>query len=94
MKKYVAYFNDGVNEPVAVFSADTIDECVAWINEDLEGETPVDDAHHCSERVFLSSGTFLYEVYEGEPIVETEDGEAEFKDACYTSGHYYTPKYI
>ena len=93
-KKYIVYYNDGVNEPADVFSADTAEECKSWIAEQLKGEIPVDDEHPCSEKVFDSASTFFYEVYEGEPIVETQDGESEFKDACYTSGYYYTPKYI
>ena len=93
-KKYVVYYNDEVNVPADVFTADTLEECKKWIDGQLEGMTPVDDEHPCSEKVFDSASTFFYEVYEGEPIVETEDGEAELKDAFYTSGHYYTPKYI
>ena len=88
-KKYLVYLNDEVTEPIVVFSADTIAECKDWIEKQLEGLTPVDDEHPCSEKVFDSASTFFYEVYDGEPIVETEDGESEFKDACYTSNYYY-----
>ena len=88
-KKYIVYYNDGVNEPADVFSADTVEECKDWIVEQLKGKTPVDDEHPCSEKVFDSASTFFYEVYEGEPIVENEDREAELKDACYTSDYYY-----
>ena len=42
-KKYVVYYNDEVNEPADVFSADTIAECKDWIEKQLEGLTPVDE---------------------------------------------------
>ena len=48
-----------------------------------------EDKYHCTEDVMRSSRTFSYEVYEGEMIVE-EDGEAIYKDFCYTSDYYYT----
>ena len=88
-KKYIVYYNDEVNEPADVFSADTIQECEDWINEQLEGKTPVDDEHPCSEDVMNSSHTFYYEVYEGEMLTEV-NGVAEFNDLCYASDYYYT----
>ena len=87
-KKYIVYRNDDVNEPVDVFSADTIAECKDWIEKQLEGLTPVDDEHPCSEDVMYSSHTFYYEVYEGEMITEI-DGVAVYSDLCYSSGYYY-----
>ena len=87
-KKYIVYYNDGVNEPADVFSADTAEECKGWIAEQLKGKTPVDDEHPCSEDVMNSSRTFYYEVYEGDIIVET-NGVAEYNDLCYASDYYY-----
>ena len=87
-KKYLVYLNDDVNEPIVVFSADTIQECEDWIAEQLEGKIPVDEEHPCSENVMNSSHTFYYEVYEGDMIVET-NGVAEFNDLCYASDYYY-----
>lgn len=93
-KNFVVYYNDQVNEPAEMFSAETLEECINWINANLEGMMPVDDEHACTDDVFYSSTTFLYEVYEGGIIVGTgeedeEDEEPEWKDPCYTSGYYY-----
>lgn len=87
-KKYLVYLNDEVTEPIVVFSADTIAECKDWIEKQLEGLTPVDDEHPCSEDVMNSSHTFYYEVYEGDMIVET-NRVAEYNDLCYASDYYY-----
>lgn len=87
-KKYVVYYNDEVNEPADVFSADTIAECKDWIEKQLEGLTPVDEEHPCSDDVMRSSKTFQYEVYEGEMITEI-DGVAVYSDLCYSSDYYY-----
>ena len=87
-KKYIVYKNDEVNEPVDVFSADTVAECKEWINEQLEGMTPVNEEYPCTDDVMRSSKTFYYEVYEGEMIVET-NGVAEYNDLCYASDYYY-----
>ena len=88
-EKYTVYYNDEVNEPAVMFSAETLEKCKTWIDGMLEGKIPVDDEHACTDDVFYSSKTFLYEVYEGDMIVE-EDGEAIYKDFCYTSDYYYT----
>ena len=87
-KKYVVYYNDEVNEPADVFTADTLTECEQWIATQVEGLTPVDEEHYCTADVFRSSKVFCYEVYEGEMIVET-NGVAEYNDLCYTSDYYY-----
>lgn len=91
-KKYVVYKNDEVNEPVDVFSADTIAECKEWINEQLEGMTPVNEEYPCTDDVMRSSKTFYYEVYD-KPIVETNGSEYAsdwtYNDAVYTSDYYY-----
>ena len=87
-KKYVVYYNDEVNEPADVFSADTLEECKHWIDLQLEVKTPVDDEHPCTDDVMYSSHTFYYEVYEGDMIVET-NGVAEYNDLCYASDYYY-----
>lgn len=88
-KKFNVYFNDDVNCPAVVFSADTLKECKDWIKEQLKGMTPVDEEHQCTDDVMYSSSTFYYDVYEGGIIVEV-DGEAEFNDCMYYSGYYYT----
>ena len=88
-KKYIVYKNDEVNEPVDVFSADTIAECKEWINEQLEGMTPVDEEHPCTDDVMYSSKTFIYEVYD-RPMIETVNDEEIFNEAVYETGHYYT----
>lgn len=88
-KKFIVYKNDEVNEPVDVFSADTIAECKEWINKQLEGMTPVNEKYPCTDDVMYSSKTFYYEVYEGEMIIET-NGVAEFNDLCYSTDYYYT----
>ena len=88
-KKFIVYKDDEVNYPVAVFSADTIQECKDWINEQLEGMTPVNEEFPCTDDVMRSSKTFYYEVYEGEMITEI-DGEAVYSDPCYSSDYYYT----
>lgn len=85
-KKFIVYKNDEVNEPVDVFSADTIVECKEWINNELEGMTPVAELY--DDRVVNSAKTFYYEVYEGEMITEI-DGVAVYSDLCYSSDYYY-----
>lgn len=84
-KKYIVYYNDDVNEPVDMFSADTIAECKEWINEQIEGFTPVTEQY--DERVVNTSKTFQYEVYEGEMITEI-NGVAVYSDLCYSSDYY------
>lgn len=71
-----------------VFRADTLEECQAWIDEDLRGRTPVDGDHPCTDDVFYSSSVFYYEVYD-RPIVEVVDDEEIFNEAVYTSDYYY-----
>ena len=88
-KKYIVYYNDEVNEPADVFSADTITECKDWIEKQLEGLTPVDEEHPCTDDVMYSSHTFYYEVYEGD-MIELINGVAIFNDFCYASDYYYT----
>lgn len=63
-KKYIVYKNDEVNEVADVFSADTLEECKDWINEQLEGMTPVNEEYPCTDDVMRSSKTFYYEVYD------------------------------
>ena len=87
-KKYIVYYNDEVNEPADVFSADTLEECKHWIDLQLEGKIPVDEEHPCTHDIMYSSHTFYYEVYEGDMIVET-NGVAEYNDLCYASDYYY-----
>ena len=91
-KKYIVYYNDEVNEPADVFSADTIEECKQWIDAQLEGMTPVDEEHPCTDDVMYSSKTFYYEVYD-KPIVETNGSEYasdwEYNEAVYSSDYYY-----
>lgn len=84
-KKYIVYYNDDVNEPVDMFSADTIAECKEWINEQIEGLTPVTEQY--DERVVNTSKTFQYEVYEGEMITEV-NGVAVYSNLCYSSDYY------
>ena len=87
--KFKVYYNDDVNCSPIVFEADSLAECKEWIAEEVKDKTPVNDEYPCTEDVMRSAKTFSYEVYEGEMIVE-EDGEAIFKDFCYTSDYYYT----
>lgn len=87
-KKYVVYYNDGVNEVADIFSADTLDECKKWIDEYLAPMTPVDEEHNCSEDVFRSSSVFFLEVYD-RPIVEVVDDEEIFNEAVYSTPYYY-----
>ena len=92
-KKYIVYYNDEVNEPADVFSADTFEECKQWIDAQLEGMTPVDEEHYCTDDVFRSTKVFYYEVYD-KPIVETNGSESAsdwvYNEAAYTTDYYYT----
>ena len=88
-KKYIVYYNDEVNEPADVFSADTLEECKQWIDAQFEGMIPVDEEHPCSDDVMYSSHTFYYEVYEGD-MIEEVNGVAVYNDLCYSSDYYYT----
>ena len=91
-KKYIVYYNDEVNEPADVFSADTLEECKHWIDLLLEVKTPVDEEHPCTDDVMYSPKTFYYEVYD-KPIVETNGSEYEsdweYNEAVYASDYYY-----
>lgn len=91
-KKYIVYYNDEVNEVADVFSADTLEECKQWIDAQLEGMTPVDEEHPCTDDVMYSSHTFYYEVYD-KPIVETNGSEYAsdwvYNEAVYTTDYYY-----
>ena len=89
-KKYIVYYNDEVNEVADVFSADTLDECKEWINNELEGMTPVTGLY--DDRVVNSSKTFYYEVYD-KPIVETNGSEFAsdwtYNEPVFVSDYYY-----
>lgn len=91
-KKYIVYYNDEVNEVADVFSADTLEECKEWINEQLEGMTPVNEEYTCTDDVMYSAKTFFYEVYD-RPIVETNGSEFAsdwtHNEAVYTTDYYY-----
>ena len=91
-KKYIVYRNDDVNEPVDVFSADTLEECKHWIDLQLEVKIPVDEEDPCTDNVMYSSKTFYYEVYD-KPIVETNGSEYAsdwaYNEAVYTTDYYY-----
>ena len=91
-KKYIVYYNDEVNEPADVFSADTLEECKHWIDLQLEVKTPVDEEHPCTDNVMYSSKTFYYEVYD-KPIVETNGSEYAsdwtYNDAVYSTDYFY-----
>lgn len=87
-KKYIVYYNDEVNEPAEVFTADTLTECEDWIEDHVEGLTPVNEEYPCTDDVMRSSKTFCYEVYEGEMITEV-NGQAVYNDWCYSSDYYY-----
>ena len=83
-KKYIVYYNDEVNDPNEVFTADTLTECEDWIEDQLEGKTPVNEEYDDS----MLSKVFSYEVYEGEMITEI-NGQAVYNDWCYASDYYY-----
>ena len=87
-KKYIVYYNDEVNEPAEVFTADTLTECEDWIEDHVEGLTPVNEGYPCTDDVMRSSKTFCYEVYEGEMITDV-NGQAVYNDWCYASDYYY-----
>lgn len=86
-KKYTVYYNDEVNEIADVFSADTLEECKEWINEQLVGKTLVDAQY--DENVVNTSKTFIYEVYD-RPIIEIINDEEIFNEAVYMTDYYYT----
>lgn len=88
MKKFVVYYNDGVNEMCDMFQSDSIDECKQWIADDAKGRIMVDDDHGCSDDVFYSPKVFCYEVYEA-PYMEIIDEEEVFHDPVYVSDYYY-----
>lgn len=91
-KKYTVYYNDKVNDAAEVFSAYTLEECKDWINKQLEGMTPVDEEHPCTDDVMYSSKTFYYEVY-NRPIVETNGSEIAsdwiYYESVYQTDYYY-----
>ena len=88
-KKYTVYYDDEVNEVADVFSADTLEECKEWINEQLEGKTPVNEEYPCTDDVMYSSKTFFYKVYD-RPIIEIVNDEEIFNEAVYMTDYYYT----
>lgn len=94
-KKYIVYYNDKVNEVAEVFSAETLDACKDWINNQLEGMIPVNDEYPCTDDVMFSSNTFFFEVFD-RPIVDTNGSEYEpdciYNDSVYSSDYYYVDK--
>ena len=88
MEKYVVYLNDGYNYPEDVFSADTLEECIDWINEDLKSRTPVD--HECDDfdEMLRYFRIFLYQVCKGDYIVDV-NGAFEYNESLYISDYYY-----
>lgn len=87
-KKYIVYYNDEVNVPVDVFTSDTLEECKKWIDGQIEGMTPVDEEHPCTDDVMYSSKTFFYEVYD-RPMIKTVNDEDIFNEAVYMTDYYY-----
>ena len=73
-----------------MFSADTLEECKEWINNELEGMPPVTELY--DDRVVNSSKTFYYEVYD-KPIVETNGSEFAsdwtYNNSVYQTDYYY-----
>lgn len=88
-KKYKVYYNDGVNEIIEMYAADTLDECKQWISEQLGKKEPVGDYEQRSDFGLSFADTFFYEVYD-RPIVDVVDDEDIFNDPVYTSNYYYT----
>lgn len=87
---FEVYYVDKVNPSVCVHKCDTLKEAKKWISEQLKGYTMVDEEHPCSEDVFYSSATAYYEVYDGEPVVHTNDYEPDFKTTVFESNFFYT----
>lgn len=84
------YFDDGVNPVVCVQTCSSLEEAKRWIHERIGGYEVVDPSAPCSEDVMESSKTALYEVFEGEPIAISEDGEPTLVEPVYRSPHFYT----
>ena len=83
------YYDDGVNPGVCLHTCSTLEEAKGWINQQLKGYKVVDDEHMCSEDVMESAKTALYEVFDGEPIIN-EYNEPGFEVPVYVSGLFYT----
>lgn len=61
-----------------------------WVNAQISGYKIVDPYASCSEDIMKSSKTAFYEVFEGEPISVSEDGEPTLVDPVFSSPHFYT----
>lgn len=87
-KKYNVYYNDGVNEIVEVYAANTLDECKQWISDQLGKKEPVGEHEQRADLGVSFADTFLYDVYD-RPIIEVVDDEDIFNDPVYSSDYYY-----
>ena len=83
------FFNDGVNPSTCVHTCSTLEEAKSWVSEQLKGYTLADDNHKSTENVMASSKTAKYEVYNGEPITLSEDGEPTLAEPI-KSDYFYT----
>lgn len=84
------YYNDGVNPAVCVHTCSSLKEAWRWVNAQISGYKIVDPYASCSEDIMKSSKTAFYEVFEGEPISVSEDGEPTLVDPVFSSPHFYT----
>lgn len=84
------YYADGVNPSTCQHTCSTLKEAKAWIQKEIKGRTLVGRGTECDEEVFASSKVAKFEVYDGDPITFTEDGNEELHEPIYASPYFYT----
>ncbi len=84
-KKYTVWYNNNV-ESNKVAEFDTLNEAKVYCKDNTEGYDEVADGDNDYEG---RSNNFRYEVYDGEPIETTSDGDGIFKGAIYQTEQYY-----
>lgn len=86
MGKYYIYYNNNV-EVNKVSEADTLDEAIAYCDENTKGHDLIGENDNCYEG---RSNNFHYEVYEGDYEIKDEDGDVvDFKDSVYETQQFY-----
>ena len=85
MKKYQVYRNNNV-ECYEVAAFDTLGEAKRFCAENTKSYPEVGDSDNCYES---RSNNFCYQVYEGEPIVLDENGDADLKEPVFCTNRFY-----
>lgn len=91
MEKFNVYQNFNNSESVKLAEYETLEEALAFVNEELTGYEILGKDNGCSEDVFASSKVGNFEIFEGSPILYDEDGDdCGCAEPAYVSPYFYT----